>query len=270
MKKTNLSLLMFFSLLASCVVTPIEKSHGIPSLEASHAISSKRGSSEASISSSEDYGPNPLGIYLTNDADFIKSIGSNPWRVHDFKPSGSRYLFGPLISLGFNDCWVDVEVTGQKDITSAVKGSNAIVARAYGDYDSGIFCAGRKFPGVSDTWPIYACIPEEACRNPDECFIRMIAHPKENLEAIAGYALVAVFPFGEPVEASSEEADIYTSGSETIEPGLVYLDWKVEVVCDGVSFPKINGEYQSVDINRVNAELDIIEANAKGRYFVKA
>jgi hypothetical protein len=95
----------------------------------------------------------------------------------------------------------------------------------------------------------------------------MIAHSMENLDIVVGYAMVAVFPIGEPVEATSEEAGL---NSDAIEPGLVYLDWKAEVVCDGVSFPKINGEYQSVDINRVNAELDIIEANAKGRYFVKA
>ena len=156
-------------------------------------------------------------------------------------------------------------------ITAGVKGISSLnIAPSYDDVDCGFLLDGRKFPGLGGEKRICAYIPGKACRNPDEAFIRFISHPKDNLGAINGYALAVVHPIGDPVEASSEEASLYHGEDERIRPGLVWLDWKAEAVGDGVSFPKVNGEYQDIDANRVNAALDIMCENAKGHYFSKA
>lgn len=145
-----------------------------------------------------------------------------------------------------------------------------MAGHAYNDWSNDILLDGRKFPGVDGEWTMNAYIPEKACRNPGEAFIRLISHPKDNLDAINGYALVAVYPTGDSVDATSEEASIYHEEYESIAPGPVWLDWNVKAVGDGVSFPKVNGEYQNIDINRVNAALDIMCENARGHYFNKA
>ncbi|MBR6056233.1 MAG: hypothetical protein IKP56_03425 [Bacilli bacterium] len=260
MKKSKLSLLLLPLLLTSCVTDSGKEKSGFVSAE----------SSEISLSSSFDFGSDPTSTYQRESADFIL-VNRFDYRVTRLRPNGDKGLWGPSIGLRFGDSWVDVEVVGQKDITAGVKGSSsAIIGHAYNDYNNDILLDGRKFPGVDGEWAMYAYIPEKACRNPGEAFIRLISHPKDNLDAINGYALVAVYPTGDPVDATSEEASIYHEEYESIAPGPVWLDWKTEPVGDGVSFPKVNGEYQDVDVNRVNAALDIMCENAKGHYFSKA
>ena len=261
MKQNQLSLLLFPLLLASCIIgTDPEKSSSV--------LTSP---SETFASSSFDFGSEPTFIYQREDASFVKVLSRNPYRVETLLENGNRFLFGPYFSLAFNNSWVDVKLVGQKDITSGVKGSGSLIlGHAYNNYDNDILLDGREFPGVDGEWSMYAYIPENACRNPDECFIRLISHPKDNLDAINGYALAVVYPIGEPVEVMSEEAGFGSENLEGKKPGLVWLDWNIETVGCGVFFPKINGEYQNIDINRVNAALDIMCANAKGHYFNKA
>ena len=259
MKKSRLSLLLPL-LLASCVTDSGKEKSGFASAE----------SSEISLSSSFDFGSDPTSTYQRESADFI-TVNRFDYRVTILQPNGHSGLWGPSIGLRFGDSWVDVKVVGQDDITAGVKGPESrIPAHAYNDYDNDILLDGREFPGVDGEWTMNAYIPEKACRNPGEAFIRFISHPKDNLDAINGYTLVAVYPTGDPVDATSEEASIYHEEYESIAPGHVWLDWKAEPVGDGISFPKVNGEYQDIDINRVNAALDIMCENAKGHYFSKA
>ncbi len=260
MKKSKLSLLLLPLLLTSCVIgTEPEKS-----------IFESTGSSEALVSSSFDFGSDPTSTYQRESADFI-TVNRFDYRVTILQPNGHSGLWGPSIGLRFGDSWVDVEVVGQEDITVGVKGPESRMAgHAYNDWSNDILLDGRKFPGVDGEWTMNAYIPEKACRNPGEAFIRLISHPKDNLDAINGYALVAVYPTGDSVDATSEEASIYHEEYESIAPGPVWLDWNVKAVGDGVSFPKVNGEYQNIDINRVNAALDIMCENARGHYFNKA
>lgn len=258
MKKSKLSLLLPL-LLASCVTDSGKEKSGFASAE----------SSEISLSSSFDFGSDPTSTYQRESADFI-TVNRFDYRVTILQPNGHSGLWGPSIGLRFGDSWVDVEVVGQEDITAGVKGpSSRITGHAYNDYDNDILLDGREFPGVDGEWAMNAYISEKACRNPGEAFIRFISHPKDNLDAINGYALVAVYPTGDPVDATSEEASIYHEEYESIAAGPVWLDWKAEPVGDGIFFPKVNGEYQDIDINRVNAALDIMCENAKGHYFSK-
>ena len=257
MKKNRLSLLFLPLLLTSCTVEEFS--------------SSLASSSEVLGSSSFDFGSAPTDIYQQEGASFIGVSNQNPYRVRLLLENGSRLLFGPTVAFTFGDSWVDVELVGQKDITSGVKGASSLVlGHAYNDYDNDIYLDGRKFPGVDGAGFIYTYIPENACRNPDECFVRLISHPKDDPDSINGYALAVVYPIGEPVEVTSDEAGFGSENLEGKKPGLVWLDWKTEAVGDGISFPKTNGEYQNIDINRVNAALDIMCANAKGHYFNKA
>lgn len=261
MKKNRLPLMILPLLLASCV------SDG--NREESNSSSNEL--SEALASSSFDFGSEPTSLYQKEDASFINVLDRAPYRVRLLRENGDRILFGPTIAFTFGDSWVDVELVGQKDITAGAKGSSSLVlGHAYNDYTNDIYLDGRKFPGVNGEGYIYAYIPENACRNPDECYIRLISHPKDNLDAINGYALAVVYPVGEPVDVMSEEAGFESIELEGKKPGLVWLDWKAEAVGDGISFPKVNGEYQKIDVNRVNAALDIMCENAKGHYFSKA
>ena len=258
MKKNKLPLLFLPLLLASCVVGESDP----PSTQSSGPL----------VSSSFNFGSDPTSVYQRGNAVFVTtSFPDATFRVPELLPNNNKWLTGPYIDVHFGDsCWVDVEVVGQEDITAGVKGiSSFAIAPAYDDPDCGILLDGRKFPGLGGKSRICAYIPENACRNPGEAFIRFISHPKDDLEAINGYALAVVYPVGAPVDAASEEASLAHKTDERIASGPVWLDWKAEAVGDGISFPKVNGEYQKIDVNRVNAALDIMCENAKGHYFSK-
>ena len=262
MKKSRLSLLLLPLLLTSCVIgTEPEKS-----------IIESTGSSEALVSSSYDFGSDPTSVYQReNGRNITVSFPDGEYRVTQLRPNGDRGLWGPYIDVHFGDSWVDVELVGQEDITAGVKGISSLnIAPSYDDVDCGFLLDGRKFPGLGGEKRICAYIPGKACRNPDEAFIRFISHPKDDLETINGYALAVVYPVGAPIDAASEEASLYHREDERIAPGSVWLDWKAEPVGDGISFPKVNGEYQDIDVNRVNAALDIMCENARGHYFNRA
>lgn len=169
MKKNELSLMFLPLLLASCVV----------GTDREETCSASIGTSEPLVSSSFDFGSEPTSLYQKEDASFINGLDRVPYRVRLLRENGDRILFGPTIGFTFGDSWVDVELVGQKDITAGVKGlSSLVLGHAYGDYSNDIYLDGRKFPGVNGEGYIYAYIPENACRNPDECFIRLISHPK--------------------------------------------------------------------------------------------
>lgn len=262
MKKNKLSLLLLPLLLASCVI----------GTDPEESISDSAGSSDALASSSYDFGSDPTSVYQRENGRTITvSFPDGEYRVTELRPNGDRGLLGPYIDIHFGDSWVDVELVGQEDITAGVKGINTFtISHAYNDWSNDILLDGREFPGLGGESRLCAYIPGKACRNPGEAFIRFISHPKDNLDVINGYALVAVFPFGDSIDAASEEASLYHDEYERIAPGPVWLYWKAEPVGDGVSFPKVNGEYQDIDVNRVNAALDIMCENAKGHYFSKA
>lgn len=260
MKKSKLSLLLLPLLLTSCVTDSGKEESGFASAE----------SSEISLSSSYDFGSDPTSTYQRESTEFISILDLYGYRVTQLLPNGDERLWGPSIGLHFGDSWVDVEVVGQEDIAAGVKGPESrMTGHAYNDWSNDILLDGRKFPGVDGERAMNAYIPGKACRNPDEAFIRFISHPKDNLNVINGYALAVVHPIGDPVDAASEEASLYHREDEVIRSGPVWLDWKAEPVGDGISFPKVNGEYQDIDINRVNAALDIMCENAKGHYFSK-
>jgi|GEM_PF-2742011 hypothetical protein len=262
MKKNQLSLLLLPLLLTSCIVGTVPEKSIFESVR----------SSEALVSSSYDFGSDPTSVYQReNGRNITVSFPDGEYRVTELRPNGDRGLLGPYIDVHFGDSWVDVELVGQEDITAGVKGLNTFtISHAYNDWSNDILLDGREFPGLGGESRLCAYIPGKACRNPDEAFIRFISHPKDNLDAINGYALAVVHPIGDPVDAASEEASLYHREDEVIRSGPVWLDWKAEAVRDGVSFPKVNGEYQDIDINRVNAALDIMCENAKGHYFNKA
>ena len=257
MKKSRLSLLLLPLLLTSCIV----------GTDPDESCSASIGSSEPLVSSSYDFGSDPTYSYQREDASFLSFLNVAPYRVRSLSESGD----GPTISLDFGDSWVDVEVIGQKDITSGMKGPNTLIpVHAYNDDSNDILLEGRKFPGVDGKGYLHAYIPEKSCRDPGEAFIRFISHPKDDLDAINGYALAVVYPVGEPVEVTSEEAGFSSEDLKGKKPGLVWLEWNIESVGDGVSFPEVNGEYQDIDVNRVNAALDIMCENARGHYFNRA
>ena len=260
MKKSKLSLLLLPLFLTSCIV---DSSKGGSSFGPAE-------SSESSLSSSYDFGSDPTSLYQKEDADFVRCAEIGPYRVRLLFPNGDIGITGPTISLAFDDSWVDVEVVGQKDITSGRKGeSSLVISHAYNDWSNDILLDGRKFPGADGNLYLFVYIPEKACRDPDEAFIRFISHPKDDPDAINGYALMAVYPVGYPVDVMSEEAGFISENLEGKKPGLVWLEWYCEPVGHGVSFPKVNGQYQDIDANRVNAALDIMCENAKGHYFSK-
>ena len=264
MKKCKLNLLLLPLLLTSCSKV-IRTSGPMASSEQPSSISAL---SSSSVCSSIDYGSDPTDVYQRESAPFISRIYKNPYRVSHFYSGGSHQLWGPQFAFSVEESWIDVELVGQKDMTAGVKGSSShIPEHAYHDNDN-VALDGREFPGVSGYWALNAYIPQEACQDPDECFIRVISHPTDNLKAIIGYSLLVVYPFGDPVEATSEEDGVSNAESSGVT-GPVWLNWKAEEVPGGVFFPKVEGLYQNVDINRVNASLDIMYQNAKGRYFTK-
>ena len=265
MKKCKLKLLLLPLLLASCSKV-IRTSGSMASSEQPPSLSAK---SSSSVHSSIDFGSDPTGVYSRENGPFISGVSENPYRVSYFRPSNNHFLWGPQFLFSVEECWIDVELVGQRDMTAGVKGENShIPERAYHDYDN-VPLDGREFPGVSGYWLLSAYVCQEACQNPDECFIRVISHAADNIKAITGYSLLVVYPFGEPVDATSEESGVRNAELMGVT-GPVYLNWKGEEVPGGVFFPKVEGLYQNIDINRVNAALDIMYENAKGRYFAKA
>ena len=265
MRKNKLKLFILPLLLASCSKV-IRTSGSMASSEQPPSLSAK---SSSSVHSSIDFGSDPTGVYSRENGPFISGVSESPYRVSYFRPSNNHFLWGPQFLFSVEECWIDVELVGQKDITAGVKGPSSFVyEHAYHDFDN-VETNGRKFPGVSGYWHLGAYIPQEACQNPDECFLRVIAHGRDNHQAIIGFSLLVVYPIGEPVEAASEEAGVSNAESSGIT-GPVWLTWKAEEAAEGVFFPKVEGLYQNIDINRVNAALDIMYENAKGRYFTRA
>ncbi len=65
--------------------------------------------------------------------------------------------------------------------------------------------------------------PEEACRNPKEAYFKIVFVAKEDITKITGYALAVVYPFGDSVEARSEDAPLKTPFEER-NPGSVWLN----------------------------------------------
>ena len=265
MKKCKLKLLLLPLLLASCSKV-IRTSGPMASSEQPSSISAL---SSSSVYGSIDFGSDPTCIYQREYVPFISRTYKNPYRVNYLYPSGAHQLWGPQFAFSVEESWIDVELVGQRDMTAGVKGPNShIPEHAYQDNDN-VELDGRKFPGVSGYWTLSSYVSEEACQNPDECFVRVISHPTDNLKAIIGYSLLVVYPFGEPVEATSEEAGVSNAESRGIT-GPVWLTWKGEEAAEGVFFPKVEGMYQDIDLDRVNAALDIMYENARGRYFAKA
>jgi len=264
MRKNKLKLFILPLLLTSCAKV-IRTSGSMVSSDQPSSISAL---SSSSVHSSIDFGSDPTSIYQREYAPFVSQIYKNPYKVSHFYPSGAHQLWGPQFSFSVEECWIDVELVGQRDMTAGVKGENShIPEHAYHDYDN-VPLDGRDFPGVSGYWPLSVYVCQEACQNPDECFIRVIYHATDNIKAITGYSLLVVYPFGDPVDATSEESGVRNAEQMGVT-GPVWLDWKGEEVPGGVSFPKVEGLYQNIDINRVNAALDIMYENAKGRYFTK-
>jgi hypothetical protein len=270
MKKPGLLLMCLALLLASCAterrpwasVVSIPTSQGGSSLESS------------SVKASVDYGDDPTSVYEREDAHLVEYTN----RIHC--KTVTKHLtrliydrnyddFGPEFMLHDGDSWVNNDVVGEDGIGATVRSfENCLRVKGYGG--TGEFLDGTDIKGVDGGQYFGVLYFNEICRHPCEAFFRITFVAKDNLEAITGYALVVAHPCGEPVEATDPDADIEYPDILEREPGPVWLDWTAEVVCEGVHFPKVEGLYQRVDPNRVEAALDIMIENAKGHYFQKA
>ncbi len=270
MKKPGLLLMCLPLLLASCAterrpwasVVSIPTSQGGSSLESS------------SVKASVDYGDDPTSVYEREDAHLVEYTN----RIHC--KTVTKHLtrliydrnyddFGPEFMLHDGDSWVNIDVVGEDGIGATVRSfENRLRVKGYGG--TGEFLDGTDIKGVDGGQYFGVLYFNEICRHPCEAFFRITFVAKDNLEAITGYALVVAHPCDEPVEATDPDADIEYPDILEREPGPVWLDWTAEVVCEGVHFPKVEGLYQRVDPNRVEAALDIMIENAKGHYFQKA
>lgn len=266
MKKPGLLLMCLPLLLASCTterrprasVVSIPTSQGGSSLESS------------SVKASVDYGDDPTSVYEREGAQLVTRYNLSKDVCHiKYLDMENGYWPGPDFKLYDSESYANVDVIGQEDIGATVRGfSSGMVARGYDG--TGEYLDGRNLKGMTGTFSFDVKFTGEVCRHPGEAYFRIVFFAKDNLDAITGYALIVAYPCGEPVEATDPNADIEYPELSEREPGPVWLDWTAEVVCEGVHFPKVEGLYQRVDPDRVEAALDIMIENAKGHYFQKA
>ena len=274
MKRCGLFMAIAALALSSCdVVTHRRVSLGSADYSAVSEVrssKSRRGTSSSLGHSmtSYNFGNDPTSVYEREEKELLNFYED---QFHSSHVSYDSFALGQIAYLRDADSWANVEVIGQKDIAASMRGLNMLsVQYAYGDYENRIPLEGRKFKGAYGAGFLYTQYSSGAYRDPAEAFVRVVFVGKDNIEAITGYALFVVYPCGGPLEASDPDSGIVYSSLEAPEPGPVWLDWKAEVVCEGVHFPKVEGLYQRVDPDRVEAALDIMIENAKGHYFQKA
>lgn len=220
--------------------------------------------------SSRDFGTDPTSIYEREETDLIRGVNNATSFYVRTLSNVTDGLFGPAVSCKDGNAWANVKVEGDERFSAGIKGQeNFQIAHAYDDYQNGALLDGRHFEGAPGDWPFYVYITEDLCRNPSEAFIRVVFVAKDNLDAITGYALAVVYPTGESIDAKDPESKIIYPDIDDREPGPVWLYWKSESVCEGIRFPKVEGLYQKIDPERVEAALDIMIENAKGHYFTK-
>lgn len=220
------------------------------------------------IKSSYDFGDDPTSIYEREESELIGGQ-QGQFVVHALHEENDA-ADGVEIACKNANAWANVKVVGDQCFTAGVWKSGMLwTPRAYDDYENGALLEGRQFKGMSGDLPFYVYIKEKACRNPSEAFVRITFVAKDNLEAITGYGLAVVYPTGEPVDANDPDNHVVYPDVEEREPGPVWLYWKSECVYAGVRFPKIEGLYQRIDPDRVEAALDIMVEKAKGHYFTK-
>lgn len=241
-------------------------------LSVASAMSSRESVTPISTSniSSRNFGTDPTSVYEREEADLIRGVNNTtPYYVRTLS-NVTDGLFGPAVSCKDGSAWANVKVEGDERFSAGIKGQeNFQIAHAYNDYKNGALLDGRHFEGAPGDWPFYVYITEDLCRNPSEAFVRVVFVAKDNLDAITGYALAVVYPTGEPIDAKDPESKIIYPDVEEREPGPVWLYWKSECVYEGVRFPKVEGLYQRIDPDRVEAALDIMVEKAKGHYFAK-
>ncbi|MEE5995751.1 MAG: hypothetical protein V3G53_04295 [Candidatus Enteromonas sp.] len=267
MKKPGLLLMCLPLLLASCATERKPRASVV-----SIPVSSQGGSSleSSSVKASVDYGDDPTSVYEREDAQLVTRYNLSKDVCHiKYLDMENGYWPGPDFKLYDSESYANVDVIGQEDIGATVRGfSSGMVARGYDG--TGEYLDGRNLKGMTGTFSFDVKFTGEVCRHPGEAYFRIVFFAKDNLDAITGYALIVAYPCGEPVEATDPNADIEYPELSEREPGPVWLDWTAEVVCEGVHFPKVEGLYQRVDPDRVEAALDIMIENAKGHYFQKA
>lgn len=273
MKRCGLFMAIAALALSSCdVVTHGQVSLGSANYSAvSEVRSSKSGRGTSSgfghSMTSYDLVDDPTSIYAREDKQLItnSSFRGDVWHIRNLVTNSFSSMWFRFTLHG-EESYANVIVVGQTNTGATVRGfSSGVVARGYGG--TGEYLDGRNLEGVEGGGFFYVTLTGQACRHPSEAFFRITFFAKDNLEAITGYALVVAYPCGEPVEATDPNADIESPDLSEREPGPVWLDWTVGVVCEGVHFPKVEGLYQRIDPNRVNAALDMMIENAKGRYF---
>ena len=270
MKKPGLLLMCLPLLLSSCT-TARQRKISLGSVAAGSSKSVPEAGSSAGTS--HDFGSDPTSIYEREEKQLVKnttSIHSKSDVEHLTRIIYDGYgEFGPEFRLCDDNSWANIDVIGDKDIGATVRSfENSLRVKGYGG--TGDFLDGTNIKGVDGGWYFAVLYANEICRHPCEAFFKITFFAKDNLEAITGYALAVAYPCGEPVEATDPNADIRYPELSERAPGPVWLDWKAEVVCEGVHFPKVEGLYQRVDPDRVEAALDIMVENAKGHYFQKA
>ncbi|MEE3442712.1 MAG: hypothetical protein VZR77_02720 [Candidatus Enteromonas sp.] len=123
MRKNKLKLFILPLLLASCSKV-IRTSGSMAFSEQPPSLSAK---SSSSVHSSIDFGSDPTGVYSRENGPFISGVSENPYRVSYFRPSNNHFLWGPQFLFSVEECWIDVELVGQKDITAGVKGPISFV-----------------------------------------------------------------------------------------------------------------------------------------------
>lgn len=262
MKKAFSIFLLATMLLASCV----------PDVEASSSSRSKMPKRSSSISSSVDFrrfGDDPASIYTREERELVTCPKSMSTVAMKYLTEATRSDSNLFLNVFLHDenAWANVDVVSQNGIIASVRGlESAKFFYPYYDESAGGPLTGTSFKGMPGDYLFEIGIPEEACRNPKEAYFKIVFVAKEDITKITGYALAVVYPFGDSVEARSEDAPLKTPFEER-DPGPVWLNWRAEMVCSGVYFPMINGEYQDVKQERVDAALGIMVENAAGRYY---
>ena len=209
MKKGFSIFLLATMLVASCT----------PAIETSSSSRSKMPKRSSSISSSVDFrrfGDDPTSIYTREERELAvspKAVNTVAIKyLTDATRSDSNSIY---VSLHDENAWANVDVVSQNGIIASVRGlESAKFFYPYYDESAGGPLTGTSFKGMPGDYLFEIGIPEEACRNPKEAYFKIVFVAKEDITRITGYALAVVYPFGDSVEARSEDAPLKTPFEE--------------------------------------------------------
>ncbi|MCR5092149.1 MAG: hypothetical protein K6B51_05605 [Bacilli bacterium] len=257
MKKLRLLLTAVPLLVASCNSIPQGQNSSKPAPQLT-----------SSSFASHSFGNEPLSAYSTEEKRLLEAPQGADTITIKYLVDAGRCDPHLIVNLHDTEAWADVETVSKSGVIAAVYGpSTGRLVGAYDSWDGSEPLIGKSFRGMPGGLGFSVMIPEEACRNPSEAFFKVIFVAQEDTSVITGCALAVAYPYGEAIEAKDPTAPIVMPEVNDRVAGPVWLNWKIEAVCEGISFPTIDGKTQQIDRARVEAALDIMVDNAKGSYF---